>query len=250
MTVAPRGIRLVAIAAIAVLAAPAACGVNDDEADDVAACDVLLRDAPGGGDGPDDASPTVGQTLGDALVLGDRNRVIVYVDPGEDDRLDDLEAEIADRPGVEGTQAADVDATYADFQDLFEGEDVILDDMRPQDLPTSVTALTDSTEAAEELASWARTRPGVYDVRTADDRSAAAGTLGDTMVAEADRTAWLALAEDLDRIVDGPAWASRSADLIRATLEGGDGASPRITAGRRQAHDDLVAVRRACRADG
>lgn len=228
----------------------------DEQADTptraVAACAVLDRDAPGGGTRPGEPTLDVGNRLVLAFGALDPAKVHVYLDPGSDGQLPDLDRALAERSEVTSTRVADVDDSFALFQDLFAGEDDILESMRPVDLPTSVTARTDSAEAAESLADWAAELDGfdVFEVRTVEHRDAAVRSLGETMVAESHRSAWHDLAEDLDRIEGNPEWSALAAELIRATLEqGDDGDLPGTLASRREAHDDLADVQRECRAD-
>lgn len=256
----PRLARALAAVAAVTVGATVACSTGGEEPGErtdgqarlVAPCEVLDRDAPGGGDGPGAPEPDVGYVLTAALRHLDSAQVQVYLDPGSDGQLADLERALAEHPQVTSTWVSDVDETFALFQDLFAGEDRILANMRPVDLPTSVTARTDSVEAAAAVASWAEELDDLdlFDVRSGQDQDAATPSLGDTMVAEPDRAGWADLADDLERVEGRPAWGALTAELVRTTLEQGEGGDPPGTlAARRQAHDDLLEAQRGCRAD-
>lgn len=97
---------------------------------------------------------------------------IVYVEPGiTESQLRAVRDDLESNPDVRGIEYVDQDATFEQFQTLFKGEDVILRNMRPTDLPTSfkVKPVDSSATNVADLASYYRKRANVFDVRAATD---------------------------------------------------------------------------------
>jgi cell division transport system permease protein len=97
---------------------------------------------------------------------------IVYLDPDiTEPQREEVEAQLTGNPGVERIEYVDRDATFADFRRLFEGQDTILDNVRPEDLPTSykVEPVDKSVEAIQDLVNLYRRTPDVFEVRAATD---------------------------------------------------------------------------------
>ncbi len=97
---------------------------------------------------------------------------IVYLDPAiTDPQRAEVELQLTGNPGVQRIEYVDRDATFADFRQLFEGQDTILDNVRPEDLPTSykVEPVDKSVEAIQDLVNLYRRTPDVFEVRAATD---------------------------------------------------------------------------------
>lgn len=97
---------------------------------------------------------------------------IVYVDPGiKGSDLAEVKQNLDANPGVRKATYFDEAKTYNDFRKLFKGESVMLENVRPQDLPTSfrVEPKDASAQSVSELVDFYRNQPHVYQVRTALD---------------------------------------------------------------------------------
>jgi cell division transport system permease protein len=97
---------------------------------------------------------------------------IVYVDPEvTEPQLAEVKASIVDNPLVSRAEYVDQEATFEQFKELFKGKDVILENVRPEDLPTSfkVEPADKSAENVSELATYYRKQPNVYEVTAATD---------------------------------------------------------------------------------
>jgi cell division transport system permease protein len=61
---------------------------------------------------------------------------IVYVEPDiSDELLAEVKTSLSENPGVREIEYIDRDETYADFRELFEGQDTMLENVRASDLP-------------------------------------------------------------------------------------------------------------------
>lgn len=97
---------------------------------------------------------------------------IVYVDPEiTEPQLAEVRANLEDNPQVARAEYVDQDATYALFKKLFAGKDVILENVQPENLPTSfkVEPTDKSADTVTELAQYYRKQPNVFDVTAAAD---------------------------------------------------------------------------------
>ncbi len=97
---------------------------------------------------------------------------IVYLEPGiTDDQLASVEANLEDNPAIARTEYVDQDATFDLFKDLFKDNDVILQNVKATDLPTSfkVEPVDKSANNVSGLATEYRKRPNVYEVTAATD---------------------------------------------------------------------------------
>jgi cell division transport system permease protein len=97
---------------------------------------------------------------------------IVYVEPRiTEEQLEIVETSLADNPGVASADYVDRDETYADFRQLFEGQDTMLENVTAADLPTSfrVKPLESDVETVRGLVSYYRSQPYVFEVRAATD---------------------------------------------------------------------------------
>ena len=95
---------------------------------------------------------------------------IVDVEAGATDaELASVKESLEENPGVKSAKYGDQDATYKDFQRLFKGQETMLDNVRPQDLPTSfkVEPVDKSPEVVQELVNFYRKQPNVYYVSAA-----------------------------------------------------------------------------------
>lgn len=97
---------------------------------------------------------------------------LVYVE------ADATEAQIAEvresleaNPGVAEAIYVDRDETYADFRRLFRGQQSYLDNVGPEDLPTSfrVRPVDSSVATVQGLVEFYRDQPNIYEVRAATD---------------------------------------------------------------------------------
>jgi cell division transport system permease protein len=97
---------------------------------------------------------------------------IVYLDPQiTEPQRDEVEGQLTGNPGVQRIEYIDRDATYAEFQRLFEGQETILRNVEPESLPTSyrVVPVDTSVDSIQELVNLYRQTPNVFDVRAATD---------------------------------------------------------------------------------
>lgn len=97
---------------------------------------------------------------------------IVYVNPGiTQEQLADIRGELEENPAVEKATYIDQQETYDAFREIFEGQDTMLENVEPENLPTSfrVNPKDSSVETVEGLVSFYRSRPNVFEVRAATD---------------------------------------------------------------------------------
>lgn len=97
---------------------------------------------------------------------------IVYLDPDiTEPQREEVELQLTGNPGVERIEYVDRDATFDDFRQLFAGQDTILDNVRPEHLPTSykVEPVDKSVDAIQDLVNLYRRTPDVFEVRAATD---------------------------------------------------------------------------------
>lgn len=242
------------IAAALVVIAVAGCstaGGSGSDAANASACKVL--EAPTPEVEPDTAQPLGGPRGGRAgdrlawvLSALDEVRVTVYLylqpASGEDD-LEALEAEIAARPGVLDTRAIGREETFEDFQELFEDQQQMLENVEPEDLPMSVRAEVEG-EQVDALMAWAREGDDVYDTREPGDIGPS--VLASSFTKQAQRDAWAELAAGLGAIDGDPAWASTSAATIDLMLEEGIDASVEDPAALSEARQELEEILSTC----
>lgn len=245
--------RIAALAPVGTLLWTAGCSTTGSEAP-LAACDVLTELAPSSPElGPDETQAgavTLGTSLRSGLLQADPRQVIVYLDPADPGGLKDLGVKIEDQPGVQSTRAIGVDATYELFLSLFSDQDEIIENVVPEDLPTSVEVRTDSADAAVELEAWASALPEVFEV--SGPTNPPQGGPGASMLTEADRTDWRSLAEKLRQLDGQPEWASASAAILDKLLDDGPeavGADPDLLARVAPARDGLNEALRSCAPD-
>ena len=97
---------------------------------------------------------------------------IVYLDAGiSEDELGAVQANLDENPLVARSEYIDRDATWAEFQRIFAGERTMLENVRPEDLPTSfnVEPVDKDPDAVVDLVNHYRSVPGVFDVKSADE---------------------------------------------------------------------------------
>ncbi len=97
---------------------------------------------------------------------------IVYIDPAANAaEIDQVRADLEKNPGVKKATYVDRDATFVEFKRLFKGNDTMLDNVRPTDLPTSfrVQPVDKSVERVQELVNYYRRRPNVFAVTAATE---------------------------------------------------------------------------------
>ncbi len=97
---------------------------------------------------------------------------IVYVEPDiTEAQLAEVRADLEENPLIERATYVDRDETFALFQELFEDNDVILENVRPTDLPTSfkVEPKDKSADNVSDLATYYRKRTNVFEVSAATD---------------------------------------------------------------------------------
>jgi cell division transport system permease protein len=97
---------------------------------------------------------------------------IVYLDPQiTEPQREEVEGQLTGNPGVQRIEYIDRDATYAEFQRLFEGQETILRNVEPESLPTSyrVVPVDTSVDSIQELVNLYRQTPNVFDVRAATE---------------------------------------------------------------------------------
>ena len=97
---------------------------------------------------------------------------IVYVEPEVTDaQLGDLRDSLEGNPQVREIEYIDRDETYAEFQDLFAGQDTMLENTRPEDLPTSfrVKPKDSSVDSVQALVDFYREQPNVFQVTAATE---------------------------------------------------------------------------------
>jgi cell division transport system permease protein len=97
---------------------------------------------------------------------------IVYVDPGiSKDELAAVRKSLVDNPGVKKATYVNRAQTYADFKRLFKGQTTMLENVKPEHLPTSfkVSPKDKSVESVQELVQLYKKKPNVFEVRAATD---------------------------------------------------------------------------------
>lgn len=97
---------------------------------------------------------------------------IVYVDPDiSDEQLVEVRGSLEDNPGVREIEYIDRDATYADFRELFKGQDTMIENVRASDLPTSfrVKPSDSDVNTVQGLVNLYRQQPGVFEVSAATE---------------------------------------------------------------------------------
>jgi cell division transport system permease protein len=97
---------------------------------------------------------------------------IVFVDADiAQAQLEQVRSDLERNPGIKRIDYVDVDETWALFNDLFEGDPAMLENVRKTDLPTSfrVEPVDKSVGSVQELASYYRKRSNVYAVEAATD---------------------------------------------------------------------------------
>jgi hypothetical protein len=92
--------------------------------------------------------------------------VLAYlpIEAGPND-LASLAAELEARPEVRGVRTVDRDETYERFRQLFADEPTLLDNVQPDDLPTSVEIDLVDPSGSASFADVLRARPDVWEVR-------------------------------------------------------------------------------------
>ncbi|MCU1496800.1 MAG: hypothetical protein JWM47_753 [Acidimicrobiales bacterium] len=92
---------------------------------------------------------------------------IVYVDADATaEQVKAVGASLERNPGIKDVSYVDEKAAYADFKRLFEGQDAMLRNMRPGDLPTSykVEPRNKDVDTITDMVTTYRKQPNVYDV--------------------------------------------------------------------------------------
>ncbi len=205
----------------------AACSqAGNDTERTTTACAVLGKPQATPWFEPDDVTPdlplhpTVGDVLAWMLRSVDQQQVtvLIYLDPGANAR--DL-AVLADatqaQDGVVSVREIGRDETFRAFQRLFEGQTKMLEDVRPENLPTSVHTEVES-DAAQHLVSWAEERSGIFAVRALPDP---VSLIDGALSKASDREAWETLSAALATVEGDPEWATTSAAVIDSFLSEG-----------------------------
>ena len=97
---------------------------------------------------------------------------IVYLEPDiTDAQRDEVRTSLEENLGVADATYVDREETFADFKRLFKGQDTFLDNVGPEDLPTSfrVRPTDSSVESVQSLVNYYRDLPNIYEVRAATD---------------------------------------------------------------------------------
>lgn len=97
---------------------------------------------------------------------------IVYLQPGiTEPQRASVEKSLEDNPLIRKATYVDEQATYDDFKELFKDQEVMLENVRAADLPTSykVEPSDSSVETVEDLVRTYRKTDNVYDVQAATD---------------------------------------------------------------------------------
>jgi len=97
---------------------------------------------------------------------------IVYVDPDiSEDQLAQVRTSLEDNPGIREISYIDRAETYADFKELFKGQDTMLENVTAEDLPTSfrVKPVDPSVNTVQGLVNYYRKQPGVFQVTAATE---------------------------------------------------------------------------------
>jgi hypothetical protein len=145
--------------------------------------------------------------------------VSVFIDPGRDDLLLPMQRRIESRVGVRSTKVIDPDEAYANFRRLFAGNKKMLDNVLPEDLPSSVEVTFAVGTNTQPFVDWARDQDDVFEVRAG--LWGLEGTASAAFLNDGDRRHWRRLADELDGVEGHPAWASLAATVLRDALEHG-----------------------------
>ena len=97
---------------------------------------------------------------------------IVYLSPDANDgQVADLRRSLERNPGVKDIEYVNRAETYRDFKRLFKGQQAMLDNTRPEDLPTSfkVKPVDSSVESVQALVDYYRKQPNVFEVTAATE---------------------------------------------------------------------------------
>ncbi len=97
---------------------------------------------------------------------------IVFVDPDiTKAELAAVKASLEENPGVKSATYIDRDQTYKDFRRLFKGQDTMIENVEPGDLPTSFRVKPKNTDVAEvrALVQYYKKQPNVFEVQAATD---------------------------------------------------------------------------------
>jgi cell division transport system permease protein len=97
---------------------------------------------------------------------------LVYVEADATEaQIDEVRESLEANPGVAEAIYVDRDETYADFRRLFRGQQSYLDNVGPEDLPTSfrVRPVDSSVATVQGLVEFYRDQPNIYEVRAATD---------------------------------------------------------------------------------
>ena len=106
--------------------------------------------------------------------------VIVYLAPGAGAAtVEDMRARLEGDPEITAVRSIGTDQTYDRFRDLFRGQDAMLANVEPDELPTSLeVTVADGAEPGEVGARW-RSDPDAWEVR---DRDTQLGRVLDALV--------------------------------------------------------------------
>jgi len=97
---------------------------------------------------------------------------IVFVDADiTQAQLDQVREDLENNPRIKRIDYIDVEETWADFREIFKGDDAMLENVNKTDLPTSfrVEPVDKSVETVQELVSYYRKRANVYEVTAATE---------------------------------------------------------------------------------
>ena len=97
---------------------------------------------------------------------------IVFVDADiTQAQLDQVREDLENNPRIKRIDYIDVEETWADFREIFKGDDAMLENVEKTDLPTSfrVEPVDKSVETVSELVSYYRKRANVYEVTAATE---------------------------------------------------------------------------------
>lgn len=97
---------------------------------------------------------------------------IVFVEPSiTDSELAVVRKSLDDNPGIASIDYVNRAETYAEFKKLFKGQDTLISNTRPEDLPTSfrVKPKDASVESVQNLVDYYRKQANVYDVKAATE---------------------------------------------------------------------------------
>ncbi len=137
-----------------------------------------LRDGEGTTDvaaGPSNFCETM-----EASPLNHRDVSWVYVDPeATAEVIEDVGEVLEALPEVESVRYVDRDETFQDFTELFRDDPAMLENVRPEQLPTSyeVRLVDRRAETGRTLKEAMARRPGVYEVKVPTDATTLAAVL-------------------------------------------------------------------------